>query len=92
MDNETKTSRTRAWAARRLRAVADWYDIGAVLATLGAALLFILSAATYYGYFPASLVDNLTYGELAVLGVLLVAVAIAMEGLKNSTRRRGGSR
>lgn len=75
------------WAALRLRGIrrstrgtskSSW-RFGAVLLAIAATFLFVLAVAVYYGYFPPSLVDNLTDGELGVLGFLAAAGAVGCE-------------
>lgn len=56
----------------------NWYKLGAVLSGLGAAILAILAVAVFYGYFPSSLVANLTSGQLGTLAAVLVAAAVGL--------------
>lgn len=55
------------------------YSVWAALAGLGAAILFILGVAVFYGYIPSSLVGNFTATELGVFGFLFAAAAVALE-------------
>lgn len=48
----------------------------AVVLGVAASILAVLSVAVFEGYFPASVVDNLTWGELAGLSALSVVGAV----------------
>lgn len=52
------------------------FHLIAVILGIAASLLAVLAVATYESYFPESVVDNLTPGELGGLSALAVVGAI----------------
>lgn len=55
------------------------WRFAAILLGIAATLLVILAIAVYYGYIDATLVDNLTSGELGTFGVLAIGGAVGCE-------------
>lgn len=51
----------------------------AVILGIVATILLILAVAEYYAYFPSTLLDNLTYGELGTLAFVAAAGAVGCE-------------
>jgi hypothetical protein len=78
------------WKARATWGVGGnmWDGLAIGLGIL-ATVLVILAVAVYEGFFPASLVDNLTPTELGTLGFLSIAGAVASA---YAGRREGRSR
>jgi hypothetical protein len=65
------------------------YRALAILLGIAATLLVILSVATYYGYWPSTLTDGLSYGTIGVLGILAGAAAIGCEVAAEREKRYG---